>query len=67
MQSWEDHQLALLRPQYPAWDIWTVRCLYPRPHSTWCARPKGTPTATINADSPEHLVEEIRLQEDEAQ
>jgi len=63
MQSWEDRQLTTLRPRYPGWDIWTVRGLYPRPFTTWCARRKGSPIATINADSPEHLVEEIRRQE----
>ena len=31
----------------------------------WCARPTGHPVATINADSPEHLIEEIRKQEHE--
>ena len=57
LQSWDDRQLALLRPNYPDWDIWAVRSVYPKPHTTWCARPKGHPVATINTDSPEHLVE----------
>ena len=51
-----DRQLALLRPNYPDWDIWTVRVLIP-PHTIWCAGPKGSPTATINTDPPEHLIE----------
>ena len=45
------------------WDIWHVRCVYPKPYTVWCARPVGHPVATINTDSPEHLVEEIRQQE----
>ncbi len=64
MQSWDDEQLAMLRPKYPAWDIWTVRC-WPN-HTTWCARPAGHPIATINASTPEDLVEEIAEQEREA-
>lgn len=62
MQSWAEQQLANLRPQYEGrWQIWVV----PRYCQTtvWCARPKGSPIATINADSPEHLIEEIRRQE----
>lgn len=38
----------------------------PKPYTVWCARPAGHPVATINTDSPEHLVEEIRSQEQEA-
>ncbi len=64
MRSWDDQQLALLRPMYPHWEIWTVRVLIPK-GTVWCARPKGHPVATINADSPEHLIEEIRRQEHE--
>jgi hypothetical protein len=62
MQSWADQQLAILRPQYPDWDLWIVRMLIPG-GTVWCARPKGHPVATINADSPEHLVAKIREQE----
>jgi hypothetical protein len=64
MQSWADEQLAMLRPRYPAWDIWLVRT-WPN-GVVWCARPVGHPVATINTDSPEHLVEEIRQQEQDA-
>ena len=64
MQSWDDRQLAILRPNYPQWDLWAVRCWPNR--TVWCARPKGSPIATINTDSPEHLIEEIRRQEQEA-
>ena len=63
MQSWTDQQLALLRSRYPDWDLWTVRSIYPKPSTTWCARPTGTAVATINADSPEALIAEIREQE----
>ena len=59
MQSWADRTLEQLRPNYPDWDIWTVRSIYPRPLTTWCARPKGAPIATINVDSPESLIEAI--------
>jgi hypothetical protein len=61
IQTWEDEQLATLRPLYPAWDIWIV----PRymAVTVWCARPKGAPVATINTDSPESLIAEIREQE----
>ncbi len=64
MKSWADGQLATLRPNYPGWEIWIVP-LYPV-GETWCARPVGHPVATINTDSPEHLIEEIRRQDQEA-
>jgi hypothetical protein len=64
MKSWADQQLAILRPNYPQWDLWAVRC-WPN-HTVWCARPVGHPVATINTDSPEHLVEMIREQEQDA-
>jgi hypothetical protein len=67
LRSWDDEMLAMLRPQYADWDLWTVRYVYPGPHSTWCAKPKGAPVATINADSPEQLIAEIREQENRAQ
>ena len=50
---------------YPHWDIWTVRLATAR-QTVWCARPAGHSVATINTDSPEHLVEKIRQQEQEA-
>jgi len=59
--GWAEDQLAMLKPNYPGWQLWIVYC-YPN-HIAWCARPAGTPVATINADSPEHLIEEIREQE----
>jgi hypothetical protein len=42
---------------YPSWDIWFVGC-YQAP-ATWAAKPKGCPVATINANSPEELIEAI--------
>ncbi len=62
VQSYADQHLAILRPLYPRWDIWTVRLATAR-QTVWCARPTGTSTATINADSPEALIAEIRDQE----
>ena len=62
--SYADQQLALLRPNYPDWDLWTVKVLIPS-HTVWCAKPKGSAVATINADSPESLVAEIAEQESE--
>ena len=62
--DWAEQQLAILRPKYPAWDIWVVR-LGCRRGSIWCARPAGTEVATINVESPEELVAEIARQEAE--
>jgi len=62
MRSWDDQQLAILRPKYPAWDIWVVR-LGCRRGSIWCARPAGTDVATINVESPEELIAAIAEQE----
>ena len=56
MQSWDDEQLARLRPMYEGlFDLWTVPVYQPR-HTVWCARRVGTDTACINTDSPEQLV-----------
>jgi hypothetical protein len=60
--DWTDRQLAMLRPKYPHWDLWVVHVYQPK-HTVWCARPTGTPVATINADSPEALIAEIAEQE----
>jgi hypothetical protein len=67
MESWADKQLAILRPQYPGWELWTVSRLPAHKGETWCARPVGHPVATISTDSPEHLVEAIRHQEQDGQ
>ncbi len=58
VQSYEDRQLALLRPNYPRWDIWFVRSAVGR-YVTWHARPAGSPVATVHADTPERLIELI--------
>lgn len=60
--DWADQQLAILRPKYPAWEIWVVR-LGCRRGTIWCARPAGTEVATINAETPEELVAKIAEQE----
>jgi hypothetical protein len=66
MKDWAEQQLAILRRQYEGrWDLWTVRLATVK-QTVWCARPAGHPVATINTDSPEHLVEEIRRQEQDA-
>ncbi len=62
--TWDEEQLALIRPNYPEWDLWIVPC-YMAP-TVWCAKPKGASIATINAGSREHLVGEIRQQEQKA-
>jgi hypothetical protein len=56
--DWAEQQLAILRPKYPAWDIWVVRLGCGR-GSIWCARPAGTEVATINVQSPEELIAAI--------
>jgi hypothetical protein len=58
MTDWTEDQLAMLRPRYPEWDLWAVRHATIR-QTTWCARPAGTPVATINVDSPEALIAAI--------
>ena len=52
-------------PELSAMGDLGVRCRIAN-HTVWCARPVGHPVATINTDSPEHLVEEIGEQEQEA-
>lgn len=62
--DWTGQQLAILRPLYPHWDLWTVRLATVR-QTVWCARPTGTPVATVNADSPEGLIAAIAKAEAE--
>lgn len=62
MRTVDDERLEALRTMCLGWDVWTVTLATQR-HTVWCARPKGTPVATINADSPEQLIAEIREQE----
>lgn len=61
MSDWAEEQLAALRPNYPGWQLWLVRC-WPN-QIVWCARPAGHPVATINTSTPEELIKEIRQQE----
>jgi hypothetical protein len=63
MIGYAARQLALLRPVYAdRWDIWYVLC-FPNGY-VWCAKPAGTPVATINASSPEELIAAIRRAEE---
>ena len=56
MQSWADRQLADLRDTYDGcWEVWYVTRT-PLKGYTWHARPVGTPSATVNADTPDELV-----------
>jgi len=59
VQSWEDIQAGKLREHFPNWDCWYVRGVYPRPYSTWHARPKGQPVALVDASSPDELARAI--------
>jgi hypothetical protein len=59
VQSWEDKRAAMLRDQFPGWDIWWIRSVYPKPDSTWHARPKGHPAALVDAASPDELARGI--------
>jgi hypothetical protein len=54
IRAWEDIRRDELAEMFPGHDIWTVRNSACR-HVTWCSRPKGTPTATINTDSADDL------------
>jgi hypothetical protein len=54
IRSWEDIKRDELASLFTTHDIWTVRNVVCR-HVTWHSRPKGTPTATINAGSADEL------------
>jgi hypothetical protein len=66
MRSFEDIKRDELARLFPSHDIWTVRHATCR-HVTWCSRPKGTPVATINANSADELQAEIAQELAEAQ
>jgi pimeloyl-ACP methyl ester carboxylesterase len=56
--GWAEDQAAALRLLFPAFDIWYVRQIgygY-----TWHAKPAGTATAVVHADSPDELADLIR-------
>ena len=59
MRGWAEEVLDTIRVLYPGWDLWVVHVYEPR-STIWCARPTGTPVATINADTPEELIADIR-------
>jgi hypothetical protein len=62
MTTWADDQMDRLSRIYPDWQIWYV---YTHPKTyIWCARPAGTPRATINTDSVEDLERQIKDQQD---
>jgi hypothetical protein len=65
MTTWEDRQKAILATVFPDWDIWFVRKAVAR-ETTWHARPKGHPVATVDASSPRELDEKIRAAGEEA-
>ena len=59
MANFADDTLAMLRPLYPDFDLWTVKRVGAKGY-VWCARRKSEQTAVVNADSPEELVEALR-------
>ena len=61
VNAWADDQLAALKAAFPGFDIWYVRWL--GVGYSWHARPAGAPKATLNADSPDELAEQIQAQE----
>jgi len=58
IRSWDDLKRDQLAELFPTHDIWTVRHTTCR-HTTWCSRPKGHPTATLNCNSADDLQSEI--------
>jgi hypothetical protein len=56
MRDYAQTQLALLRPLWPAYELWVVYRQRPYPN-LWCARRKGEALACVNTESPETLVE----------
>jgi hypothetical protein len=62
MTTWADAQMDRLNAIHGEnWDIWYVSRYLAG--YVWCARPKGTPTATINADTVEDLEAQIKSQQ----
>ena len=62
MRSYVDERLEALRATCLGWDVRAV-AKHPARGYWRCARPKGHAVATINADSPEALIAEIREQQ----
>ena len=51
-----DQTLSVLRLQYQGrFELWVVRCLYPKPCNVRCARRIREATTCLNAGSPEDL------------
>lgn len=62
MQSWADREHERLNQIHgDGWDVWYVPT-FPV-GCTWHAKPKGTPIATIHADSTGDLEEQIKQQQ----
>jgi hypothetical protein len=60
MRSWaDDEQDRLNEIHGDYWQCWYV-ARTPRLGYTWHARPKGTPAATLQADSPGELEQAIK-------
>jgi len=52
-----DQTLSVLRLQHEGrFELWVVRCLYPKPYNVRCARRIRGATTCSNAGSPEDLV-----------
>jgi len=55
VMDYAEEQLTRLRPMFPGWELWTVPLCGGRGW-TWCARPAGVATATVNVESAEELI-----------
>jgi hypothetical protein len=65
MQLWVDQQLERLQSIHgDYWEIWTVSKSPAALGYTWCARPKGTPIATLHADHPDDLDALIKAEQE---
>lgn len=53
MPSWPEIRRDELAEMFPDFDVWFVPRYCAR--TTWCARPKGHPIATMNADDSDDL------------
>ena len=60
MSNPSDPALAQLADDWPLWEFWIVRRLYGGP--VWCARRRDDHKKVINADSAEHLAEELEFE-----
>jgi hypothetical protein len=58
--SFAEQALATLRPLYPEWQLWVVYHLRPNP-DLYCARRHGEAAASVWAESPEDLIENLRV------